>query len=222
MKSGRLLLIFFFLIMSAFFFSFLFSGPLLQFLASGLVVNQEIKKSDAVVVLGGASPSRVLGAVDIYNKGLASNIIITRGGKPEGKDFLTSRNIDFPEEADINLSVLNSLGIKSKNVYLLPGRVYGTLEEAIAIKNFAKKKGFKSLIITTSKSHTKRSSIIFNNVFKNSGIKIYINPTSYDSFDPENLEKNQNHWKNVILEYQKIFYYYAAGIFQPAPSESYK
>ena len=217
MRAGRLLLTILVLILSALLILIFFSGPILQFLASGLVVDHGIKKSDAVVVLGGSSPSRVLEAADIYRNGLASNIIITRGGKPEGKEFLESKKIEFPEEADLNILVLNKLGIESSNVYIIPGRVYGTLEEARAIKDFAQNKGLKSLIITTSKSHTRRCVIIFDNVFKNSGIEIFVAPTKYDSFEPAKLGKNKNHWKVVVLEYQKILYYYAAEIFQSSP-----
>ena len=218
MRAGRLLLTILILILSALLILIFFSGPLLQFLASGLVVDHGLKKSDAVVVLGGGSPSRVLEAADIYNKGLAPNIIITRGGMPDGKEIITSKNIEFPEEADLNILVLKKLGIESRNVYLIPGRVYGTLEEAHAIKDFALNKGLESLIITTSKSHTRRCELIFNNVFKNSGIEITIAPTKYDSFNPGELGKNKNHWKNVVLEYQKILYYYAAEIFQSRPT----
>jgi len=95
-----------------------------------------------------------------------------------------------------------------KDLILLPGRVYSTKEEAEIIKEYAIRKGYESIIVTTSKSHSKRAEIIFSRVFKNTGIKLIIRPTKYDSFDPRNLNFNNNHWKNVVLEYQKLFYYY--------------
>jgi len=178
-------------------------------LASGLVVEDKIRKSDAAVVLGGAAPSRVLEAIDLYNSDYVSSIIITRGGMHEGADYLRTKDILYPEEADMNKSVAKQLGINEKDIILLPGRVYSTKEEAELIKEYAIKKDYKSIIVTTSKSHSKRAEIIFGRVFKNTGIKLIIRPTKYDSFDPRNLNINKNHWKDVVLEYQKLFYYYA-------------
>jgi len=179
-----------------------------ELIASGLVVEDKLQKSDAAVVLGGTAPSRVLEAIDLYNNGYVSSIIITRGGLPEGVDHLRTKNIIYPEEADLNKSVAKQLGINEKVLILLPGRVYSTKEEAEFIKEYSIRKGYKSIIVTTSKSHSKRAEIIFSRVFKNTGIKLIIRPTKYDSFDPRNLNFNNNHWKNVVLEYQKLFYYY--------------
>ena len=213
MRTGRFILILIILLISACSLFFIFSSPVLKLLASGLVINQPVVKSDAVIVLGGRSPSRILEAIDILKAGLAANIIITRGAKPEGSEYLSSRNISYPEEADRNISVAEKLGINEKDIVLLPGRVYSTKEEAEAIKDFALKNGYESLIITTSKSHSRRSEIIFTRVFKDSGINVLIKPSKYDSFDPDNLDINKNHWKEVVLEYQKIFYFYKSEIF---------
>ena len=207
MRTGRFILILIILLISACSLFFIFSSPVLKLLASGLVVNQPIIKSDAVIVLGGSSPSRILEAIDILNAGLAINIIITRGAKPEGSEYLSSRNISYPEEADRNILVAEKLGIIEKDIILLPGRVYSTKEEAEAIKDFALKNGYDSLIIATSKSHSRRAELIFKKIFKYSGINVLIKPSKYGSFNPNNLDINKNHWKEVVLEYQKIFYF---------------
>lgn len=212
MRTGRLLLIILIVIISACSFLFVFSNPVLKFLASGLVVNQQIVKSDAVLVLGGGSPSRVLEAVDIINEGYANKVLITRGGKPEGADYLKSRDINFPEEADLNKFVAQKLGINKNDMVLIPERVYSTKEEAEVIKEFALTNNYKSIVITTSKSHSRRALLIFQKVFKNTGIKITIKPSKYDGFDPEGLDKNKNYWKEVVLEYQKMLYFYAGEV----------
>jgi len=55
-------------------------------------------------------------------------------------------------------------------------------------------------------------------------MNVLIKPSKYDSFNPNNLDINKNHWKEVVLEYQKIFYFYKSEIFQiilPAAMLSY-
>jgi len=208
MRTGRFILILLILLISACSLLFVFSNPILKHLASGLVVNQPIIKSDAVVVLGGGSPSRVLEAIDIYNVGLADKIIIFRSGKPEGVEYIKSNNIEYKETAERDAILAKQFGVKENNITILPGRVYSTKEEAEAIKEFALNNRYKSLIIATSKSHSKRSELTFNRIFKDSGINVIIKPSKYDSFDPENLEKDDYHWKQVVLEYQKILYFY--------------
>ena len=160
MRTGRVLFIISILLIFACSLLFIFSEPIFKQLANGLVVDERIQKSDAVLVLGGGSPSRVLEAIDIYNEGFAEKILITRGGRPEGSEYLESKGIKFPEGADLNKFVAEILGINNKDLVLLPGRVYSTREEAILIKDFALKKGYVSIIVTTSKSHSRRARLI--------------------------------------------------------------
>ena len=124
MRAGRSLLIILIVLIFACSFLFIFSTPLLKKLANGLVVSDKIQNSDAVLVLGGSSPARVLEAIDIHNDGQADKILITRGGSPEGADFLRSRNITFPEEADLNIFVAGEMGLDKNDLLILPGRVY--------------------------------------------------------------------------------------------------
>ena len=190
----------------------LFSNSILQLLASKLVEEDRLTRADAIVALGGEAPSRILEAIDLYKKGISEKIIITRGGKPDGLDYLKSKGIEYPEEAELNKYVANKFNIDENSVLFLPGRVHSTKEEAESVKDFSEKNGFKTIIAVTSKPHSKRARIIFNDVFKYTDIKILIKPSRYDTFDPGNLPKNRNHWKQVIYEYQKLVYYYTDNL----------
>ena len=190
MRTGRFLLILIILISACSLF-FIFSDALLKHLASGLVVNHKVIKSDAVFVLGGGSPSRALEAIDIHNDGMAELIVLSRGGKPDGIDYLRSRNIKYFETAERDSKLANQLGVPKKNIVILPERLYSTREEAEAIKEFSLKNGYTSIIIATSMSHSRRTELTFNRIFKDSGINVIIKPTRYDSFDPKDLDKNK-------------------------------
>ncbi|MGI9533502.1 MAG: YdcF family protein [Thermodesulfobacteriota bacterium] len=208
-KKYRLTFLLIFIILISVFSIFLFSNFILKILASNLIETDHLRKSDAIVVLGGEAPSRMLEAIDLYNKGFSEIIIITRGGKPEGLDYLNSKGIEYPEEPEINKYLANKFNIDEHTILLLPGRVYSTKEEAELVKDYSIKNGIKTLIVTTSKSHSKRAKIIFNDVFEGTDIKILIRPSGYDSFDTNNLSANKYHWKQVVNEYQKLLYYYA-------------
>lgn len=208
-KKTYTLSLLFILILIIFTIVFLYSNLIIKILASNLVVDDNLKKADAIVLLGGGDPSRLLEAIDLYNSGYSEKIIITRGGKPEGLEYLESKGIEYPEEHEINTYIADQLNIGENTLILLPGRVYSTKEEAESIRDFSIKNGFKTLIVTTSKYHSKRSKIIFNDVFKGSDIDIIVKSSDYESFNDGDLSLNRNNWKYIIFEYQKLLYYYA-------------
>jgi uncharacterized SAM-binding protein YcdF (DUF218 family) len=65
-----------------------------------------------------------------------------------------------------------------------------------------KKNGYKSILLITSKWHSKRAYLTFRSALKNDGIKIVIQPSKYDTFRPDVWWKNRNDAKLVFDECQ--------------------
>lgn len=212
MKIKRFAIILLILILITFLFVILYPKLLIHTLASNLVTEDPIKKADAIVVLGGGDPSRLLEAIELHNEGLSGKIIITRGGEPDGLDYLISKGISYPEEPELSRFIAKSLNLDENTLILLPGRVYGTKDEAESVRDYSEENGLGTLIVTTSAYHTKRAKIIFNDVFEGSNIFVMIKPSRFESYDAEGLSTNKSYWKYVIFEYQKLLYYYADEI----------
>jgi uncharacterized SAM-binding protein YcdF (DUF218 family) len=173
-----------------------------------LITEHRLEKADAICVLAGSIPDRILEAVDIYRQGYAPLIILTREEEPSGLDKLLKLGIRVPEGYELNKRIALKLGVPVSSIVIVNERANSTYAEALAVSDLLKKKNIKSIIIVTSKSHTTRATKLFNLVVGGEGVKIITRPSKYDTFDPENWWKERRDLKQIIWEYQKLLYYY--------------
>ncbi|MBI2485748.1 MAG: YdcF family protein [Deltaproteobacteria bacterium] len=173
-----------------------------------LITQSPLEKADAILVLGGSVPDRILEAVDIYKQGYAPLIILTKGPQPQGYDELLKLGIKVPEGHQLNQIIAEKLGVPESAIVTIGKRADSTYSELQTVyKDFLKKKGLKSIILVTSKSHTTRATIIFNHV-TNGEIKVITRPSKYDSFNPINWWKVRRDLGQTLFEYQKLAHHY--------------
>ncbi len=79
-------------------------------LGEWLVAEDEIVKSDLIVVLMGSVPDRILEAVDLYQDGFADQIAMVNSHMV-GYDILLNRGVNIPGNAQLSKSAANSLGV---------------------------------------------------------------------------------------------------------------
>src|SRR3989442_6717054 len=83
-------------------------------LAAGrlLVVADPLPRhADAIVILAGSAPDRVLEAADLYHAGLAPRVVVTRERLRRGDAALRARGVHFPEDDELMLLALRRLGV---------------------------------------------------------------------------------------------------------------
>jgi len=59
----------------------------------------------------------------------------------------------------------------------------------------------------TSKWHSRRDYLTFKSVIKDDGIKVWIYPSKYDTFDPNAWWKKETDAELVFYEYVRLIYY---------------
>jgi len=188
---------------------YLLRRPALTYIGEYLVLKTSVETAGAIAVLTGSMPQRVLEAVKLYEAGYGRVIIITRGETSVAGLALEKKGIDIVSEADNNEMIARKLGVPSSNISVLETGVNSTYSESLAVLNYLRRKGIDTIIVVTSKTHTRRADIIFKRVFGECGgenIKIMTVPTSYDDFDPAKWWKVRSSLRNVALEYQKLAY----------------
>jgi uncharacterized SAM-binding protein YcdF (DUF218 family) len=129
---------------------------------NSLVQEQEkLKKADVIVVLGFGPPvdkdgkpnieivNRVTAGVDLYNQGLAKNIIMTGGNTY--KDYY---------ESSVMKDVAISMGVPKDSV-IEEREARDTIGNARYTKVIMEKNGWKSCIIVSSPYHLKRAQNLF-------------------------------------------------------------
>lgn len=184
-----------------------FHEYLLAGLGHFLVLKQQPSKADYIVILNGRPTERCLAAVDLYQKNLGSVIIMACLGKQPGSDEFWHRvgkNFQrkaFPQRA------LEALGVPEKALRFIGDGVASTYDEAKVAQAFVREHGGRTIIIVTSKWHSRRTYLTFKSVFKHQKVSISIYPSPYDTFNPDDWWKNESDIELVFREYLRLLYY---------------
>jgi len=197
----------FFLLFIVYFVLSSYRIPLLVKLGEYLIVEHEAKESDVIVCLAGDTVERGLAAVDAYKKGLAPYIFRARGLNPDGLDYLEERVRDYPTGFDLFTVITDGFGIPEKVILSTEDRVDSTIDEARVVRKFMLDKGFKSVIVITSLTHSRRAFLTFKKVFKDDDIRIISLPSHYQRFNTKDWWTKRKYTRKLIFEYQKLIYY---------------
>lgn len=173
---------------------------------SWLVKKDVPGHADALVILMGNFPERVLEAVDLYKNGSAERLIIVHESMGPYK-ILESRGADILSTTDQAYNSAIALGIPKDFITILPGDARSTLNEAAIISEYlADKPEIDTVILVSSPTHMRRASIIFTSAFKARGMPVYVgcSPSRYSGFQPEKWWRRKEDAQAVVSELVKI------------------
>jgi uncharacterized SAM-binding protein YcdF (DUF218 family) len=192
--------------------------PVLTALGSFLVVRDAARPADAIVVLSGSLPDRMLEAVDLYQAHLAPRIIMTRGPALPGLAILRQRGGNVPEPHEENLMIAQQLGVPAAAIALIPTPVSSTIAEAQLVVGHLHAQGLKSILLVTSKTHARRAAMIFRQLAGDS-VQIAVCPSPYDPFTAEGWWRERGIARRVVTEHAKLLYYLLVDRWRTRPSE---
>jgi len=157
-----------------------------------LIVADPIEPVDAVVVLSGGGGDRLALAVEMHERGLAPNLVIT--------DTKSTANRLLVREAEAS-------GFPEDSIYITNLQVESTLDEARAVREFAQNQGWSALMVVTDPYHSFRTRFIFRRELRSSGIEIYVRPVVGHWFRSPTWFFSLEGWQFVFLEILKFFSY---------------
>jgi len=189
-----------------------FHGPILTQLGKYLVVQHPLAKSDLIVFLAGGDVERGLASADLFARQLAPRVFIAREPIPDELETLKQRGIAYPESVDRTAMILKGLGVPESAVIRDDQPVESTFEEAERVGALLKEKKYRSLILVTSPTHSRRVWLTFRKAIPDKEIRIAVMPTPYSKFKAEDWWKTRRYVREVIIEYQKLIYYKANGL----------
>ena len=181
--------------------------PILMKLGQYLIVEQKAKRADLIVCLAGGDVERPLATVDAYEQGLAPYVFRAREEKPDGLDYLKKKVKDYPTGFDLFELVMRGFDIPDKVILASDKSVDSTMDEARLVRKVVLDRGFKSVIIITSRIHSRRAWLIFKKVFQDDKVEIISLPSRYQLFNPKDWWKKRKYVREVIIEYEKLIYY---------------
>ena len=179
--------------------AFLFHGPILNRIAKKLVYQDDIKRSDAIVVLAGDSTGeRLATGISLFKKGYGKYIVFS-GGSLYWK-------IHY---ADLFLQQLRENGIKPEfAVYsTVPLPQVSTEGEAIVNIGLLRNKGAKSFILVTSDYHTARARFVYAPLARKYGMAMYVCPAQDSTVKLHDWWKDRESAKTVLIEFEKTIWY---------------
>ena len=183
-----------------------YHAPILTRIGKVLIVEHEPQKSDLIVCLAGRNVERGLAAADAYRRGLAPRILVSREELPDGYDLLRERGLQYPETRDLLVTMLKDLGVPESAILKGEASVKSTSEEAQRVRDLAESKHYRSIILITSPTHSRRAWLIFKRAMKEKETRLAMVPTRYSQFRPEDWWKRRRYVREVILEYEKLIY----------------
>ena len=181
--------------------------PILTRVGGFLVVSHELENADLIVCLSGGAVERGLAAADLYEKGLAPRVFISPEVPPDGYKALERAGIEIPRSVDILRRILEESGVSGRSIIEAEQPARSTMGEARTAIDLAGENGYRSLIVVTSPTHTRRAWMTFRHAAGGNGITIRMAPSSYSGFRAEDWWKTRRYVKEVIVEYQKLLYY---------------
>jgi len=161
-----------------------------------LIIADELQPANAIVMLSGGVESRMEEALSLYRDGYGKLIILTETGQQ-------LENFDALHSYDIRIQLLNN-GIPGGNILITDNIVNSTADEAYAVKVLLTNRQLKSAIIVTDPYHTRRTSVVFRDIFGDSPVKLIIRPVRDSWYNSRTWFLSKAGWKFTISEYLKL------------------
>jgi len=163
--------------------------------------------ADAIVIMAGSIPDRVLEAADLYHAGVARRVVVTRERPLPAERALRERGVRLPTDDELTLDALVGLGVPAAAILRLRRHAFSTATEARTIARWACGQGLTSLVVVTSPSHTRRARLILRRALGPT-VRVAVRPSRYDTFPPERWWRIRHHAKVVLREYQQLAHHW--------------
>jgi len=160
---------------------------------SFLVIGDKVVESDAIVVLSGDEGDRIKEASKMYLAGLAEYIVITKSDHEEIQENQTN--------SEKMMRVAIDEGVASDAILFTDQESGDTIDEANQVLLVARQRNLNSLFIITDPYHTRRTKIIFDKIFKNSGKTIFVRGISNHWYKSGNWFLSLDGWRLTLGEY---------------------
>jgi uncharacterized SAM-binding protein YcdF (DUF218 family) len=190
---------------------YLVSGSLLTLAGQWLVLDEKPIRADGIVVLytGVDYYPRLMQAAILYKEGVAPKVVINGNRKTDVLRGLEERGFErcCPWYED-DVRILGILGVPRDGILPVSAEdAYDTVSEAEAVGRDLVRQGYRTIILTTSKSHTRRAGFIWRNLFKDQ-LTVRVVAAATDPYDPKDWWKQGRQIRWVLAEYGAWIYYW--------------
>jgi uncharacterized SAM-binding protein YcdF (DUF218 family) len=160
-----------------------------------LVISESPKKVDIIIVLSGDRGERLEEGARLFKEGYADEMLIS-GGVIYNK--VTIASLMKQHAIDLKIPV---------NKIIIEEKADSTYENASFCKEILLKNKYRSAIVVTSNYHMRRTKMIFNRVYKDTGISLTYCASLDKVYKPSKWWSNNKSIMMTISEYIKLIGY---------------
>lgn len=175
-----------------------------------LVEDDPTAHADVAIVLatGVDYPPRLIQAAQLYRDGRVKRVLINGNRKTDVLRELEQQGfVAAAPWYENSLRILELLGVPREKVWWVSVEdAFDTVSEAQGIVPFLQEKEVTSVIITTSKFHTRRATYVWQKVLDRED-GIHASAAASDPFDPDGWWKEGRQVRQLLAEYGALFYY---------------
>jgi uncharacterized SAM-binding protein YcdF (DUF218 family) len=167
---------------------------------SWLVREDSLEKSQAILVLSGGLPERALAAAEIYRDGYAKEVWLTQPLQPGAA--MEGLHLPYAGEEEYSRMVLIEKGVHPGDIRILKPRILNTTDELRIVADALDRQRGASIIVVTSKAHTRRVRTLWEKVSRGHGrARILVRAAPEDYFDASHWWRSTPDALSVVREY---------------------
>lgn len=180
-------------------------------LGSYLAPEDPLAKADAIFVFAGSRASRQLEAADLYAAGYAPVIVVTREKEEPALAELAQRGVVLETRFSQTTELLRQLKIPDAAV-IASDRVHdNTAQEATTLARLASERGWRRVILVSSKYHMRRVGLASRRALRGTGVEVVLRPSRYDPATPGRWWQRRSDLREMMWELPKVVGY-AIGV----------
>ena len=162
-----------------------------------LVVEDPVGKARAIVVLSGGMPLRALEAAKLYRQRCGPEVWLTHTSEPG--ESLRSMGIPFEGEEVYSTRVLIHEGVPAGAIHVLEPPIVNTADEVRVISKMLEQEKDRSVIVVTSKPHTRRVRLLWRKLAP-AEFRAIVRAAAADPFDPRHWWRSTGDALDVVRE----------------------
>lgn len=145
--------------------------------------NTTYEEKAPIVVLSGGYVTRIPKALDLYQKGYGSRLLLTT---ERSLNSVVAHLLPTNEQAAEKIAKELNIQADFEIVPSLKGGATSTFDEAYDLLAFCAEEKIKNLIIVTDSFHTRRALYAFKKIFNGSGINVDASAAPNEVYNEEN------------------------------------
>jgi uncharacterized SAM-binding protein YcdF (DUF218 family) len=165
-----------------------------------LVREDPVQNAQVVVVLSGGMPERALAAAEVFKASGAREVWLTRPLQPGAA--MQQLRLPYAGEEQYSRMVLIDRGVPPAAIRALTPAINNTADELKAVVEELNSQPDTTLVVVTSKAHTRRVRAIWNVVSRGSTHDhLLVRAAAQDAFDAAHWWRSTNDALSIVREY---------------------